>query len=373
MCTLTKKRKIPLNLMSYYIDQNRLFLFGITEGIKIEDDEIVSLEEIDMISKNNRSSSESLYLQGKRVLEKVFILAAKRSYKQALLEKLKKQMLQSLKKIGTRVLALYKKLYLEKDEFISVCKDFAAKTNSNDELLKYNLSQIFDTTKANLDANRIEFQDVSAYICFKSEIVGLTASDTIKYVLIDEAQDYSLTQYKILSKLFKNSSVTLLADLNQSILPFFKYDNFDPIVNIFKAQKQNAIVKSSVLQKTYRTTLEINNFAQRVLGERAKSLQIERHGEEVKLTKQERFDPEEILIHATNLKKSCNTLAIICKNIEETLLYKQTETFNSSDIFKIVTKNDNVFVEDKIMIIPSYLSKGLEFDTVIVSNLSPEL
>ena len=37
---------------------------------------------------------------------------------------------------------------------------------------------------------------------------------------------------------------------------------------------------------------------------------------------------------------------------------------------RLITKNDNIFVSDKIMIIPSYLSKGLEFDAVIVSNAS---
>ena len=40
------------------------------------------------------------------------------------------------------------------------------------------------------------------------------------------------------------------------------------------------------------------------------------------------------------------------------------------DYMGIVDKNDNVFVGDKIMIIPSYLSKGLEFDAVIVSDAS---
>ena len=42
------------------------------------------------------------------------------------------------------------------------------------------------------------------------------------------------------------------------------------------------------------------------------------------------------------------------------------------NLFRMVTKNDNIFVSDKIMIIPSYLSKGLEFDAVIVSNASSE-
>ena len=61
------------------------------------------------------------------------------------------------------------------------------------------------------------------------------------------------------------------------------------------------------------------------------------------------------------------------KTNEETLLYKCLVTSSEyNGKFRVVDKNDNVFVGDKIMIIPSYLSKGLEFDAVIVSNASTE-
>ena len=60
----------------------------------------------------------------------------------------------------------------------------------------------------------------------KSRIIGISANKNIKYVLIDEAQDYSIAQYKILSMLFKNSNITLLGDINQSILPFNQTDNY---------------------------------------------------------------------------------------------------------------------------------------------------
>jgi DNA helicase-2/ATP-dependent DNA helicase PcrA len=46
---------------------------------------------------------------------------------------------------------------------------------------------------------------------------------------------------------------------------------------------------------------------------------------------------------------------------------------DNPNLFRMVTKNDNIFVSDKIMIIPSYLSKGLEFDAVIVSNASSDI
>ena len=93
----------------------------------------------------------------------------------------------------------------------------------------------------------------------------------------------------------------------------------------------------------------------------------------LKVHKQEAFDPAEIVENAIKLKNSYNTVAIICKNIEETLLYNQViSSPEYTNKFRVVTKNDNVFVEEKIMIIPSYLAKGLEFDAVIVSNASAE-
>ena len=84
-------------------------------------------------------------------------------------------------------------------------------------------------------------------------------------------------------------------------------------------------------------------------------------------------DIKAILDESIKLKNSYNTVAIICKNISETLLYnKEVQKQENPNLFRMVTKNDNIFVSDKIMIIPSYLSKGLEFDAVIVSNASSE-
>ena len=203
----------------------------------------------------------------------------------------------------------------------------------------------------------------------KSRIIGISANKRIKYVLIDEAQDYSVMQYRILTMLFKNSNITLLGDLNQSILPFNHYSSYENIISAIKKYKPNSFTGEYELSKTYRSTFEINKFAKKVIKFKNQYDQIDRHGDEVLVTKQEKFDVKEILNEARKLKSNYNTVAIICKNIDETLLYKaELENLEDSNKFRIVTKNDNVFVEDKIMIIPSYLSKGLEFDAVIISN-----
>ena len=149
----------------------------------------------------------------------------------------------------------------------------------------------------------------------------------------------------------------------------YKKKDTDEIIKIIENSKPNMLYSYEELQKTYRSTFEINNFAKQVLDSGSNYDQIDRHGDEVEIHKQEKFNAREILDKAIELKNSYNTVAIVCKNIEETLLYNQlitSESYNSK--FRLVTKNDNVFVGDKIMIIPSYLAKGLEFDAVIISN-----
>ena len=147
--------------------------------------------------------------------------------------------------------------------------------------------------------------------------------------------------------------------------------NYEEILKTIKNYKPNIISHQCELSKTYRSTFEINEYAKKVLPNKNNYTQIDRHGDEVEIVKQNNFDAREILNKSNELKKSYNTVAIICKNIEETLLYNQliSEPEYASK-FRIVTKNDNVFVEEKIMIIPSYLAKGLEFDAVVVSNAS---
>ncbi len=122
---------------------------------------------------------------------------------------------------------MFKKLYQDEAEFVEFVNMVFEKYNMAELAKEYDLKSIFNITKENLDNDRLEFQDVTPYMYFKSKIIGITANKNIKYVLIDEAQDYSISQYKILSMLFKNSNITLLGDLNQSILPFNHHENYN--------------------------------------------------------------------------------------------------------------------------------------------------
>ena len=359
-----------INIIDEFIRQNKFEMFDLDE-IKINDQTLISIENMKKIAYTLPASNESVYLEGKRAIEKIYLKAEQISKKHLTLEKLRKQAIDNLSKLKLKVAIFYKKLFSDKNAFISLAENVLAKLGRDKN--EYNLGNIFDISIKSLNEDRLEFQDITPFMYFKSRIIGISPNKTLKYVLIDEAQDYSLAQYKIFSMLFKNSNITLLGDLNQSILPFNKHDDYKNIINSLSSRKQSPVVEEFNLSKTYRSTYEINEFAKKVISENNNYSQIERHGDDVAIIQQSTFNPVPILDEAVKLKQKYNTVAIICKNNEEILYYKkQFETYEQSRKFRIVTKNDNVFVEDKIMIIPSYLSKGLEFDAVIISNANAD-
>ena len=250
-------------ILETFIKQNEIELMGL-EPIEIQEQTVLSLDEIKQIANKIPDEGESLYLRGKKIIERIFVVASMKSKKQLTLEKLKKETLENLVKIKIKIAALFKKLYSNKEEFINLVKDVAKKLNRED-ILNFNLDFIFDETAKNLSDDNIEFQDVTPFMFFKSKIIGITANKKIKYVLIDEAQDYSITQYKILSMLFRNSNLTLLGDLNQSIMPFNEHNNYNEIISTIKSFKPNAISNECNLTKTYRSTYEINEFAKKLI------------------------------------------------------------------------------------------------------------
>ncbi len=357
-------------ILDDFIAKNQVEILAIEE-VDIDGEIIVSKDEIAEIVKENVSKNLSLYASGKKIIEKIFMLAGERSKRSITLENLKTEALENLMKIKLKVGEIYKKLYDNKDEFVGFVLEEYEKYETKARLKKEELEKIFDQTKEVLFQEKIEYQDVAPFMYLKSKIMGIGANKNIKYVLIDEAQDYSKMQYKILSMLFKNANIILLGDINQSILPFNKISSYDKIKNIITKNKMNPVCDEVELEKTYRSSFEINEFAKKVITIKNNYTQIERHGDPVELIRLDNFDPKIIVEDALNLKNFYNTVAIICKNEEETLLYNQIINLPEyKNKFVIVTKNDKVFLSDKVMIIPSYISKGLEFDAVVVSNAS---
>ena len=211
----------------------------------------------------------------------------------------------------------------------------------------------------NLNKKVLNYEDSTLFIYLKFLLTNIPYRVSTKLVVIDEAQDYTLLQYKIIKLLFRNTDFTILGDINQTINPFYKYDNLNILENIF-----DGVSKYVELNKTYRSSSKIIEYSNKILNLKHSSAVRRNNNIPVEI-----FDTldYEILIDKINyLKNKYNSVAVITKSIEEANLIHDNIQEQISDI-NIVDIDTEKFNKN-LIIIPAYASKGLEFDSVIIIN-----
>ena len=220
------------------------------------------------------------------------------------------------------------------------------------------LSETFEkaygkTFDLSMNQKQINYEDALCFIYLKGMLEGFPYSNTIKQIVVDEAQDYNEMQYIILSKIFKGASFTILGDVNQTINPYQKYDNLNVLINHL-----NGNSRYTELTKTYRSSPEIIEYANKILGLNHVSAIRRDNNVPVKF----RYDISQIEEDIKELKKKYSSVAIITKDNEQSIkLYEMLK----DKIDGISIMNDKETFNKKLVITPSYLSKGLEFDAVI--------
>lgn len=203
--------------------------------------------------------------------------------------------------------------------------------------------------------NIINYDDACLYVYIKCILFGYNYNTYIKEIVIDEAQDYSMGQLKLISKIFKNASYTILGDINQTINPYYKYESLEDLTKIFDDSKYIE------LTKTYRSSEEIIEYSNKVLGLNHITA-IRRPNNEPVIIRQENNLYEQLSNDIKQLKKYGKSIAIITKNEDE--CNKISNLLKDMNISKI-DNNSKKFNRD-FVVVPVYMAKGLEFNSVII-------
>lgn len=209
-----------------------------------------------------------------------------------------------------------------------------------------------------VNKNKINYEDAIIFSYIKGLLEGFNYNNMIKEIVVDEAQDYTLLQYKILTKIFKKSSFSILGDVNQTINPYYKYESLEQIKEVLDKTKYLE------LTKTYRSSKEIIEYTNKILNLKFVSA-IRKDNNKPVLFRKENNLKKQLLNDINYLKKEYKSVAIITKDDEEA-----NEIYNLlKDDINIgkITINEEIFRKD-LIVVPSYMAKGLEFDSVIVYN-----
>jgi len=224
---------------------------------------------------------------------------------------------------------------------------------------KFNGSITEKEINETVSKREIKFEDACILVYIKGLLEGFNYRGLIKEIVIDEAQDYNKLQYILIRKIFKKSNFTILGDINQTINPYYKYNSLEELAKIF----DNGTIYLE-LSKTYRSTPEIIEHTNKILGLYHVSA-IRRNNNRPVLFRKESTDlKKQLIIDIEDMKKENFTVAVITKNDEEAEhLYELLKNdINDINLLTSTTKEFN----KKMVVIPSYIAKGLEFDSAII-------
>lgn len=217
----------------------------------------------------------------------------------------------------------------------------------------------WEETMNHVSCNAFDLYDVAALALIWKRILVKKDTDEFSQIIIDEAQDFGESIYYVMRQLLTDCNFTIMGDVSQNIRYETGMNDWDGLKEVLFEKEMDRFY---LLAKSYRNTIEISECAGKVLEKASQgSYKIEpviRHGKEVE-TIQETIEnlPQKLrdLVDSV-LKKGFETVAVVCRTEEEAKQVKE---------YLHIEENEQEF-HNGVMVLPVMLTKGLEFDAVIL-------
>lgn len=257
---------------------------------------------------------------------------------------------------------LKKLLNIDKVKVLKIYSDFIESLNNMDELKKDTLQLL----KKKICQN----EDIAALLYIKYYLFGNEKFKKYRQVVVDEAQDFGKFTFYMLKLLISNATFSVFGDVAQGIYSYKSIDDFNEILeDVFKEAEY---IK---LKKSYRTSIEIMNEANKISKEIGldEALPVIRSAGPVIKSKVNKLDKENYIINQVKKYKEAGfkSIAIIYKNQKE--LVNMNKKLKENSIESEIIYKDQEKYDGGICLLTSYLSKGLEFDVVIIADAQDEI
>ncbi|MCF0132474.1 MAG: UvrD-helicase domain-containing protein [Blautia sp.] len=212
-----------------------------------------------------------------------------------------------------------------------------------------------------LEKRKLLYEDVYPLLYMKYRLLTSKVQKGIKHLVIDEMQDYSELQYRIIHKIFP-CRMTILGDLAQKMTGS---SSLGALPKIF-----GKTIRQIVMNKSYRNTMEIASYANSIAGITDMDI-FERHGEAVQeMDCRNLSDAAKRVWEILSLKERSDfeTAAVITRTEEEAktlwMELNQANDFNRGSTSIVWLNRNSHKFEKGLTVTTFYLAKGLEFERV---------
>lgn len=218
--------------------------------------------------------------------------------------------------------------------------------------------------KQRIQKGIFDIYDAAALSLIQKRISEKEVQDQYGQIIVDEAQDFGSMVYYVLNKILAGCYFTIMGDVSQNINYETGMNDWEDLqTGIFEPQR----IRFHILAKSYRNTIEISEYAGKILEKasfgRYKIQPVIRHGHEVAFHKTKELAEKTVELMKEIQSRNYDTVAVICRSEEE------AEWVREELHRQMGVKEEEAGIFRKgVMVLPIQLTKGLEFDAVILWN-----
>lgn len=243
----------------------------------------------------------------------------------------------------------------------------------SDKIEKSTLKKVIHLMQRNLASKLIETEDLGPLTYIQMRLYGMDEKQKYAHIVVDEAQDLDEMKLMVLRCVSANDSFTLVGDLAQGIYGYKGINNWERTMGrVFSEKKYNYFE----LTTSYRSTIEIIDLANKVIQKCTSyspllAKPVFRHGEkpECIICENEEAHIDKIVEDIRHFQSlGMVSICVITKDMAESKK-AYTALKKIGLMLQFIEKEEEQYL-GQVVVMPSYLAKGLEFDAVLLYDVS---
>ncbi|CAI2565333.1 DNA helicase IV [Apilactobacillus kunkeei] len=220
-----------------------------------------------------------------------------------------------------------------------------------------------------IELHQVRLDDAAPLLYMRDLMIGGGQNQTMQYLFVDEMQDYSIAQLIYVKHSFPQTKINLIGDSEQALFKAVEapQELLNKLNEAFATKKSRLIT----LNRSYRSTYPITNFAKSLLpnGDEIEAFNRPGKSPEIFIRHNEQECIDALIECAKQESKDEGTVAIVTKNLNEA---KQLHQHTYNQLNPTLLADTDRSLPKGVVIMPIYLAKGLEFDSVIAWNVSKD-